>query len=283
MVTLLAADLDITAAAYGDYLGYEVVQTGIITETCAGQMGNPSMMGRGYINMSPPKGELNVVLRFIEGSSASYEPMQTAGWNAVELLAQDPDVLRSQMDGSPFKVIGVPAYLTAAKKIYAMQVQGPSGELLYLTHMLDPQSSLLKPEASKAPIGNTFIMVLGSSDLSETRLFVEGVFGNTLTDPLPFKIDVLAKARGETQDTLYPIMMMKFSGPFGFEFDQYGKGVDKQQSTGGIILVSASVDSLNSTITSLDGTPATSSCPGIQGQSELVSFPSGALLELVAP
>ena len=37
MVTLLAADLDITAAAYGDYLGYEVVQTGIITETCAGQ------------------------------------------------------------------------------------------------------------------------------------------------------------------------------------------------------------------------------------------------------
>jgi small neutral amino acid transporter SnatA (MarC family) len=78
--------------------------------------------------------------------------------------------------------------------------------------------------------------------------------------------------------------MMKFSGPFGFEFDEYGKELDTTKVAGGIILVSASVDAL----TSIDSSPQindsfTSRCPGLKGRSSLVRFPSGALLEVVAP
>jgi hypothetical protein len=103
-----------------------------------------------------------------------------------------------------------------------------------------------------------------------------------VTNPVPFKIDVLAKARGDSSDTRYPIMMLKFSGPFGFEFDEYRKSSDRPQGPGGIILVSASVDTLTS-INSSRQFDTVSSCPGIQGRSSLIQLPSGALLEVVAP
>lgn len=285
MVTLLSADLDATAVAYHDYLGYQVVQAGVINEACAEQMGNVSVTGRSFINMQPPEGEPSVLLRFIEGADSSYQPMQATGWNAVELLAQDPDTLRDDMNNSangPFKVVGEPAYLTAAKNIYAMQAQGPSGELLYLTHMRDPARSLLKPVMPQARVGNTFIMVMGSADLAVTRLFAEGIFKNSLTDPVPFRVDVLAKARGDAPDTRYPIMLMKFAGPFGFEFDQYAGEIEVEQAKGGIVLVSASVEALTNTKDIWARKPTDSSCPGVQGQSGLVRFPSGALLEVLA-
>jgi hypothetical protein len=282
MVTVLAVDLESTATAYSDYLGYEVLQAGVIPKACAEQMGDPSLAGRGYMNMSPPKGEREVILRFVEGASVSYKPMLSTGWSAFELLAQNPDSLRGQMSTGPFRVVGEPAYLTSAEKIYAMQALGPSGELLYLTHMLDPASSLLKPEAPKSAIGNTFIMVAGSSDLLATRLFLEKTFENFVTNPVPFKIDVLSKARGDSSGTLYPIMMLKFSGPFGFEFDQYGKELDREEIDGGIILVSASVDDFTNIGKSWERDPVDSSCPGIEGKSSLVRFPSGALLEVVS-
>jgi|TARA_B110000116_G_scaffold11296_1_gene9188 hypothetical protein len=282
MVTVLAMDLESTAAAYSDYLGYEVLHAGVIQKACAEQMGDPSLADRDYINMSPPKGEKQVILRFVQGASASYKPMLSSGWSAIELLAQNPDSLRDQMITSPFRVVGEPAYLTAAEKIYAMQALGPSGELLYLTQMLDPASSLLKPVTPKAAIGNTFIMVAGSPDLSVTRLFLEKTFENFVTNPVPFKIDVLSKARGDRSDTRYPIMMMKFSGPFGFEFDQYGKELDREKIDGGIILVSSSVDDFNNITTSWERNSVESSCPGIDGKSGLVRFPSGALLEVIS-
>ena len=282
MVSVLAVDLDVTAIAYRDHLGYEVKQTGVIQKTCAVQMGDASLAGRAFMNMRPPKGEREVILRFIEGASEAYKPMLSPGWSAVELLAQHPNTLSHQMSNSAFTVVGEPAYLTAAKKILAMQASGPSGELLYLTKMFEPESSLLKPTAPQSPIGNTFIMVAGSSDLKATRIFLEDTFGNLVTNPVPFKIDVLAKARGDSSDTRYPIMMLKFSGPFGFEFDEYRKASDRPQGPGGIILVSASVDTLTS-INSSRQFDTVSSCPGIQGRSSLIQLPSGALLEVVAP
>lgn len=282
MVSVLAVDLDVTAIAYRDHLGYEVKQTGVIQKTCAVQMGDASLAGRAFMNMRPPKGEREVILRFIEGASEAYKPMLSPGWSAVELLAQDPNTLSHQMSNSAFTVVGEPAYLTAAKKILAMQASGPSGELLYLTKMFEPESSLLKPTAPQSPIGNTFIMVAGSSDLKATRIFLEDTFGNLVTNPVPFKIDVLAKARGDSSDTRYPIMMLKFSGPFGFEFDQYGKELDREKIDGGIILVSSSVDDFNNITTSWERNSVESSCPGIDGKSGLVRFPSGALLEVIS-
>ena len=77
-------------------------------------------------------------------------------------------------------------------------------------------------------------------------------------------------------------MIMKFSGPFGFEFDQYGKELDREKIDGGIILVSSSVDDFNNITTSWERNSVESSCPGIDGKSGLVRFPSGALLEVIS-
>ena len=281
MVTLLASNLEQTADSYRSYFGYTVVDSGIINSSCAKQIGDARMNGREFIIMRPPDGEPEVLLRFIGGANPSYQPMLATGWNAIELLAKDPDSLREQLQGKDFEVIGEPTYLTPAKNIYAMQVKGPSNELVYLTKMVDPSQSLLKPRSPLAPVGGTFIVVIGSKDLEETRSFLEGLFDNFLTKPMQFKIDILSRARGVASDTDFPIMLLKFAGPFGFEFDEYRNESKSQSADGGIVLVSASVNGFIGNLGVWSRKPSASHCPHIAGPSGLITLPSGAKLELL--
>ena len=283
MVTLLATDLKETAKAYNDHFGYRTISSGIINHLCAKQSGYESMDGQNFIIMRPPEGAPEVMLRFIEGGNPAYQPMLTSGWNAIELLARDPDNLSKNMTGGAFEVIGPPAYLTNAKNILAMQVTGPSNELVYLTHMHDPSLSLLKPQIPASAVGNTFIVVHGSNKLENHQQFLQKTFKNLLTDPVRFKIDILAKARGDSRNTRYPIMLMKFAGPFGFEFDQYKTALPTKTIDGGIVLVSASVDSFDKANVDWLRGPTQSKCVGLSGHTGLVQFPSGAKLEVLSP
>ena len=112
MVTLLATDLKETTKAYHDHLGYGTVSSGTIDPLCAEQSGHETMGGKNYIIMRPPAGEPEVMLRFVEGANPAYKPMLSSGWNAIELLARDPDRLDKKLIDSPFKVIGPPNFLT---------------------------------------------------------------------------------------------------------------------------------------------------------------------------
>ncbi|MAA54842.1 MAG: hypothetical protein CMK43_06665 [Porticoccaceae bacterium] len=283
MVTLLATDLKETAEAYHDHFGYRTISSGIINYLCAKQSGYESMDGQNFIIMRPPEGSPQVMIRFIEGGDPAYQPMLTSGWNAIELLARDPDKLSKNMVGRAFEVIGPPAYLTNAKNILAMQVTGPSNELVYLTHMHDPSLSLLKPQSPASAVGNTFIVVHGSNNLENHQQFLQKTFKNILTDPVRFKIDILAKARGDSRDTRYPIMLVKFAGPFGLEFDQYQTALPTKAVSGGIVLVSASVDSIDKANVDWIREPTQSRCVGLSGKTGLLQFPSGAKLEVLSP
>ena len=282
MITILVADLNVTEATYTEQLGYQVVERGIIGAECAHQMGDENFTNRSYLTLRPPVDEPQVVLRFLTGSDAAYQPMQKPGWNAVEILVRDPEMLITELDENLFRLIGPPAYLTPAENILAAQVLGPSGEVLYFTHMKEPELSLLKPKPAVNPVGGTFIMVMGVQDLEETNDFVNSNFKNRLVGPFPFKIDILAKYRGDDPQTRYPIMMMKMSGPFGFEFDEYASEVEVSNVSGGIELVSVSADTLAGEY-DWSEFPKESQCSGLSGYSGLLEFPSGANLQVLAP
>ena len=282
MITILVADLNVTEATYTEQLGYQVVERGIIGAECAHQMGDENFTNRSYLTLRPPVDEPQVVLRFLTGSDAAYQPMQKPGWNAVEILVRDPEMLITELDENLFRLIGPPAYLTPAENILAAQVLGPSGEVLYFTHMKEPELSLLKPKPAVNPVGGTFIMVMGVQDLEETNDFVNSNFKNRLVGPFPFKIDILAKYRGDDPQTRYPIMMMKMSGPFGFEFDEYASEVEISNVSGGIELVSVSADTLAGEY-DWSEFPKESKCSGLSGYSGLLEFPSGANLQVLAP
>jgi len=282
MITILVADLNVTEATYTEQLGYQVVERGIIGAECAHQMGDENFTNRSYLTLRPPVDEPQVVLRFLTGSDAAYQPMQKPGWNAVEILVRDPEMLITELDENLFRLIGPPAYLTPSENILAAQVLGPSGEVLYFTHMKEPELSLLKPKPAVNPVGGTFIMVMGVQDLEETNDFVNSNFKNRLVGPFPFKIDILAKYRGDDPQTRYPIMMMKMSGPFGFEFDEYASEVEVSNVSGGIELVSVSADTLAGEY-DWSEFPKESQCSGLSGYSGLLEFPSGANLQVLAP
>ena len=282
MITILVADLNVTEATYTEQLGYQVVERGIIGTECAHQMGDENFTNRSYLTLRPPEDEPQVVLRFLTGSDAAYRPMQKPGWNAVEILVKDPERLITKLDENLFRLIGPPAYLTSAENILAAQVLGPSGEVLYLTHMKEPELSLLKPKPAINTVGGTFIMVMGVQDLEETNNFVNSNFKHRLVGPFPFKIDILAKYRGDHPETRYPIMMMKMSGPFGFEFDEYVSEVEASNVSGGVELVSVSAETLAGEY-DWSKFPKESKCSGLSGYSGLLEFPSGANLQVLAP
>ena len=78
-------------------------------------------------------------------------------------------------------------------------------------------------------------------------------------------------------------MLMKFAGPFGLEFDQYKTALPSKTIDGGIILVSASVDSFDKANVDWLRGPTQSRCVGLGGHTGLVQFPSGAKLEVLSP
>ncbi len=77
-------------------------------------------------------------------------------------------------------------------------------------------------------------------------------------------------------------MMMKMSGPFGFEFDEYASEVEITDASGGIELVSVSADTLAGEY-DWSQHPKESKCSGLSGYSGLLEFPSGANLQVLAP
>ena len=245
MVWVLAQNLVVTQAAYEEYLGYRLVDEGYIEATLAAAIDRPELAGQPYVTLMPASGP-QVGIRLVNGAEPGYQAMARVGWSAIELLVADPVELKQKLDGSRFTHLRGPDFLTAQKNILAMQVSGPSGELFYLTHMIDPTLSVLQPQSSPAPVGQTFIMVMGTSDLSDTLQFFTHHFGNAVIGPLPYRIGVLSDAYGLPEDTQHDLALLSMTDGYGIEIDQYPSAAAPvpagEGERGGVILVTLSAD-----------------------------------------
>ena len=234
IVTIMAANLLQVEQAYRDELDYQVADRGALSGELAASWNAASLAGREYVVLQPASNE-PVYLRFIEDTSGvQVEPMKTEGWNALEILVQDPDALAADLDRSGhFRVVGPPRYLTDKKNIKAMQATGPAGELIYFTNISDPEKSGFGLHPAKSWVDRVFIMVVGARDHSALGEFYQTVLGMTVTAPMLYRIGVLSAAYGLPDETRHELSIAQLSERFLLELDRYPDAVQPRVAAPG--------------------------------------------------
>jgi len=284
-VTLLVPDLKAAEHAYQASLHYQTVERGHVSEKLADAWGASATAGRGYLVMQPSSGE-PVYVRFVESRAAPPQALKSLGWNATEILVEDPPLLEQQLAGSPFRVVGPAMPLEMNPAVVAMQALGPSGEMLYLTHIPAGKSKFNLGSATSF-VDRVFIVVLGVHDIQRTLDFYAQTFGLQVTAPAPSRVDVLADAWGLPRDSRFPIAIVRLPERFLIEVDEYPAEAMaphgcKCDLPAGLAMVSFAVPSLEPFRDRLIAPPRTSKALPYRGRRTGVMLgPSGERIELI--
>jgi hypothetical protein len=273
---------------YTRWLEYAVCERGEISTALADSWGAAAMAGRPYIVMQPQSND-DVYIRAVEiDPVAGYKPMTTLGWNAFEIIIDDVYELNERLVDSPFRIIGEPAGLGGDLDfIHAMQVEGPGGELLYLTcdRKRAPDTLLPPPGAF---IGRPFIVVLGGNGVDTTQSFYCDKFQMKRENDLQTSIGILATAHGLPADHVFDMGFMALTEVGNFiEFDGYGDTFGERRRTAGQLppgcsSVSFAVDSLDAFELEFVGDPvADTSVAYGGGRCRTAAGPVGELIELI--
>ena len=226
IITMGAPDLDRMEQAYSNSLNYQVIDRGEIAPELAAVWDAPRMAGRNFLLMQP-ESKAPFYLRFVQVDSvAGYGPMKTFGWNATEILVQDPDGLARQFreNQAPFDIVGEPRPLSATSNIRAMQVVGPADEVLYLTRIppRPPDGSAAAGLTSATTfVDRPFIVILGGPDIEAMRTFYRDKFGFQVSAPGMARMTVLNKSHGFDIERTHPLAMARVSPQLGIELDGY--------------------------------------------------------------
>lgn len=219
-VTLTAPDLRTTEEAYTRFLEFRLVERGEVSRDLAAAWGAPLVEGRKYSLLQSASGA-EVYLRIVQSPpTPGYEVMKTHGWNANEILCQDPDALALRLANSPFRIIGAPRPLGSNSKVRAMQAIGPAGELVYLTRIPPEGGTAIKTPAQSF-VDRTFIVVLGGPDMAAMRAFYANQLGMKVTEAYASPINVINDTWKLGADHATPLALVLVSPGFAVELDQY--------------------------------------------------------------
>lgn len=220
IITVGTPDVDATQRAYSQWLDYTVESRGEVSPELATMWNTPKMAGRNYVLMQP-KSKENIYLRFVQVDALDgYVPMKTFGWNAIELLVQDPDDLAAKFTAaadSPFRIVGPPRPLGPNSPIRAMQVIGPGNETLYLSRV----PADFRGGPATTPVDRPFIMITGGPNIDAIRGFYKNVLGVDSSEPVMARMTVLNKAHGLDVETTHPLAMARLSPKYAIEIDGY--------------------------------------------------------------
>jgi catechol 2,3-dioxygenase-like lactoylglutathione lyase family enzyme len=278
--TLLSADVDASARRYGDFFGYRQVESGLISAAIAESWGTPAMAGRRYHVLGPASG-VPVYLRFVEGYiPAEYRPLRSYGWGAIELCVQDVQAVHARVQNSPFTIIGPPKALDGAPSIWPMQVQGPDGEIVFLTEIRADEPGARLPRAA-SPVDCLFIAVLGCADIAATRAWFGAHLGLTGAPDFELAYTTLSRAFALPPSQKHRIAVLGHEGDAFLQIDEYPEHATSRPTTPGelppgVAMVSFLVPSAES----ISGPPD----PGVVyagGYSRVIRTPAGGLVELL--
>jgi hypothetical protein len=283
-VTTTAPDLQAIENAYTHFLGYRVVARGQIAKTTAEGWGAPAVAGNGYLVMMPASGA-EVYLRFVEQKPvAGFKAVTSFGWNATEILVQDVEALAKRLANSPFRVIGEPKPLDNLPDIHAMQVEGPAGEILYLTWKkpVTPDIAL-----AKSFVDYCFIAVLGGPEMEAMRNFYRSTFGNDSTPGRAFHIGVITAANHLPPETTYLLSLVSLRADSKIELDQYPPvAAARPRPSGGLppgmSIVTFEYGRLDATLPSAVGAITPAQFPPFRDHRTMtIAGAAGELIELV--
>jgi len=284
-VTLLVPDVEAAARAYQAALAYQPVAHGQLAAGQAVLWGAGRLAGREYVVLQPQSGE-PVYLRFVATAAPANPALKTLGWNATEILVEDPLLLEPKLDGSPFRVIGPSAPLEINPAVIAMQALGPAGELLYFTRMPAGKSRFGLGSATTF-VDRVFIVVLGVHDIRRTLDYYGDTFGLPVTEPAPSRVEVLADAWGLPRTQPFLLGIARLPERFLIEVDEYppaaaAKAVADGELPAGMAMVSFTVPSLEPYLSLLESPPlALDGVPYHGRRAGVMRGPSGEHIELV--
>lgn len=221
VATIAAPDLGKVERDYGRWLGYSVRERGKVSPALAASWDAPRAAGRPYLLLGSDS-HPDVFIRAVRTPAVKgYRPLTTYGWNSIEIVVDDTDATYERFRGSPFAVIGEPANLKGYPSIRAFQVEGRSGEVLYLTSETGDRSRSPLP-APGGPIGRVFIMVLAGPDIQAMVDWYSGSFGLAAGTIRPSPIGVVQRAQGLPPDHGTPLTTMRLAQQGNlFELDGY--------------------------------------------------------------
>jgi catechol 2,3-dioxygenase-like lactoylglutathione lyase family enzyme len=162
-----------------------------------------------------------VYLRFVEATPApDFKPLRSFGWGAIELCVSDVLAVHEHLQGSPFTIIGPPKALDGAPAIWPMQVQGPDGEVVFLTEIRADEPGARLPRAACA-VDCLFIAVLACQDLAATRAWFTDRLGLRGGPDFALAYTTLSRAFGLPVDHKHRIAILAHGEDAFLELDQY--------------------------------------------------------------
>ncbi|MFO0448669.1 MAG: VOC family protein [Pseudomonadota bacterium] len=285
-VTLVVPDLASVEAAYRDQLAFRTIARDVVDAPTAARWAAPAMAGRARAVLQPASGS-PVYLQLLEApATPGYSAMRTHGWNANEILVEDPDALAARLAASPFRIVGPPANLAFNPNIRAMPVLGPAGELGYLTRV-PPGKSLFELGSARSFVDRTFIVVLGGPDADAMLAFYRDALGMPVTEPRTTRVAVLNEAWGLPPDHEIRLGIARFPASFLVEIDEYPpqagpRPVRPGELPPGLSMVTVLVGDLGAVCAPFAAGPAVATAAPYAGRrTALVRGAAGELLELV--
>lgn len=218
-VTIVCPTLDAAVDAYREYLDYRVIERGVVPAVLAAAWAAPAVVDRRYVVLGPASGA-DTYLRFVEiPESPAYAPYSAYGWNAIELTVQDCDAAVAKLARGPFQVVGQPHDLGFSNgALRAGQLQGPVGEILYLTEVRRPMPGFELPSA-RSLIDRVFIVVLHGSSAEYGISDYRARFGNEGSGAFDVTVDFMAEFQGLDRQHTYRIGTLSLAPGFYLEFD----------------------------------------------------------------
>jgi catechol 2,3-dioxygenase-like lactoylglutathione lyase family enzyme len=217
--TLTVADLARSIDLYTRHLDHTLVESGVLEADLAQSWGAAASAGHPYAVLQPESGA-DVYLRFVEDTAhPDYAPLVSYGWAAIEICVSDVLAVNARMEQSPFTIIGPPRQLDGMPAIFPMQVQGPDGEIVYLTEIRDDLPEYDLPRAQSL-IDRQFIQVLAASDMRATLTWMGEVLGLSFGRDIALVYTMLAKAFGVAMDTKFTIATATHERDVFYEVDQ---------------------------------------------------------------
>jgi len=287
-ITYCVEDLATAESAWRDHLAFRTVDRGELGADQCAAWNTPAAIGQKYCLMEPASGE-PVYLRFIEtGESYPFGPPGRFGWCASEFLVRDPDALARRLADSPFRRLAGPADLFPRPKApRAMQMIGPSGEIVYFTRIL-PGGSQYGLKGAKSDVDRAFIVPVGGPSMAAMREFYGAVLGLRTMDPMAFINPIMAHICGVPPRTVFPTAIAPIPGRrFLVELDELPDGATpRPRRTGhlppGMAMVSFLTEDLDAIAPEFRAAPVVLEHPPYSGRrTAVITGPAGEWLELI--
>lgn len=243
VATLSSSDAARLVDDYCSHLHCQVLASDALTQSMAEQWECPELTGANCWLLGNTQGR--PWLRIVEDPAATpATPLTRAGWMSLEVLVDDADELAAALETSPFQILRPVANLELSEKIRAFQVQGPAGELLYLTQISGEVPPFQLPQAS-CTVDHLFIPVLASRNRAASLAQYEPLAQHS---GLSFdtRVTVINQLRGLPMEQQHPLATLQLADSTLIEIDQLENlaNASHQPHTlgGGIAMVTFYID-----------------------------------------